>query len=398
MALSAVIFDLDGTLVDANMLHARAFAHAFEEMGYRVGVDRLAREIGRGGTWIVPEVLGREAELRHGDAIREGHDARYHQLIEEEGVSLFPGVPKLLEALQERGLKTAIATGAKRAAVEKVMRHCEVDLTEQVDFLVTDTDVERSKPHPDTVLAAIRKLEVSPAECTMVGDAIWDAQAARRAGVTMIGMLTGDYSVDELQAAGARTVYADAGGMAAHLDEALAAASPGADRLTTERLEGLMQEALDEARQGLQEDELPIGSVVARPDGSVLARGRNRARQKQDRLAHAEMEALHALEEHPARAERDLVLVSTLEPCLMCLGAILEAGIDTVVYALDAPSSGGVERCQAPTGPGYRYPRTISGLRMDDSRALLSEYLEQHPDTPRLRQLLSEEQTSAVES
>lgn len=396
MALSALIFDLDGTLVDANMLHARAFEEAFEQAGYRVGADRIVQEIGKGGDRIVPHLLGEEAEADHGDAIRNGHDEHYHELIEAEGVSLCPGALEVLESLQERGLKTAISTGAKREAVEQVMQHGEVDLTEHVDLLVTDTDVEESKPHPDTVQATVRKLDVSPAACAMVGDTPWDALAARRAGVTLVAVGTGAHSEKQLREAGARAVYDDAAALNEHLDEALAVASPGEATLTTGRIDALMDEALAEAEAGLDEGELPVGAVVARPDGTVLARGRNRARQHSSTLVHAELVAMQELSKESPDLPNDLVLVSTLEPCAMCLGAALETGIDTLAYGLPAPPNGGFARCR-PTAR-ESFPRVLGSVRSDDSRDLLERFVERRLDHTFAQQVLAEAGAASVAS
>ena len=388
MALEVVIFDLDGTLIDSNWIHAQAFAKSFQEFGYHVGTDRIVQEIGKGGSFIVPYLLGEEAERQHGDAIRTGHDERYMDMV-EEGVPLLPGARELVEALNQRGLKTAIATGSKRKSMEHVMRYTEVDLTELVDEVVSDTDVERSKPHPDPVEAAVKKFDVSPAQCMMLGDTPYDAAACWKAGVVLIGVLTGVHPAKRMHEAGTRKTYEHTQDVLEHLDEVLTLASPGDEPLTGERIDTLMQEALREARRGLKEGERPIGSVLARSDGSIIARGHSRSQGQNHPLAHAEMEVLDALR-GTTRKAADLVLVSTLEPCVMCLGAAMEAGIDTVVYALDAPSSGGTTRCRPLKSPGAVVPRLVSGIRAEESRDLLSEWLQRHPTDAFAQALVAE--------
>ncbi len=377
MALQALIFDLDGTLVDANGLHVRAWVEAFEAHGFRLPAARILPEIGKGSGQLVSALLGAEAEQARGEALRAAHDAAYLDLVEREGVQAFPDVHVLFEALGERGLRTAVATASNKESLEKVMEHAGLDLPALVDAVVTDDDVARSKPAPDTVIAAVEKLHVSPAACAMVGDTPYDALAGRRAGVVCLGLRTGVHSAAAFHRAGARASYADLAELRAHVDEALHVASPGAAVLTRERMAQFMREALDEAQAGLEEGEVPIGSVLARGDGAVVARGHNRTRSAGSPLAHAEMQAM---QQAGARLDEAAghVLVTTVEPCVMCLGAAMEAGIDTVIYALDAPDNGGAERC-TPVASGF-LPRLVGGVEAARSRALLEQWLDAHPD------------------
>ncbi len=385
MPLSAVIFDLDGTLIDANDLHAEAWRRGFEEHGYRLPVDRILKEIGVGGTQLVTTLVGEEAEEEEGEALRERHDKLYLEMIEGRAVPAFEKVEALFEALKERGLQTAVATASKKESLEKVLKQAGLPLDEWADALVTDSDVEGSKPAPDSVVAAAEKLGCSPAECVMVGDTPFDMTAARRAGAVALGVLTGAHPREALHRAGARAVYDDVADLLENLDEALHRAAPAEIAFTPERLNALMDEALSEARAGLSEGELPIGSVIARGDGRVVARGHNRARATGRRTAHAETEALLDLGTTKGEA---LILVTTLEPCLMCLGAAIEGGFDTVIYGLDAPANGGTERCTPPANGAF--PRLVGGVRAEESRALLSEWLSEHPKNAFVRELLGE--------
>jgi tRNA(Arg) A34 adenosine deaminase TadA len=139
-----------------------------------------------------------------------------------------------------------------------------------------------------------------------------------------------------------------------------------------------MDEALAEAERGRDAGNVPIGAVVARWDGTVVARGHNEARETGTNLAHAELIALqHAAVEGGGRAE-DLVLVTTLEPCAMCLGAAVEAGIDTVVFALDAPPNGAAGKLAQI--PERRMPRVVGGVKAGESRALLARWLGAQPE------------------
>lgn len=389
MALDAVLFDLDGTLVNANSLHARAWHRAMKEHGYAVGVDRIAIEIGKGGSMLVPAVLGREAEQKHGDSLREAHDAHFLELVDEEGVRAFPGVRDLFADLHARGLKTAIATASKQQNLEKVMEAAHLDLHELADVVVTDTDVERSKPHPDVVEAAVEKLGMSPAQCVMIGDTPYDVESAFRAGVTCLGLLTGVHDAPTLDRAGARAVYRDLPDLRAHLDDALRKASPGAAHLTHAQMRQLMDLALEEARIALEAGNIPVGSVLAAGDGTVLARGHSRTESSGNFLRHGEMVAFEQAAGQVPQHRHELILVSTLEPCVMCYGAAMEARVDTILYALHAPSNGGVSRCTPMRSPGMIMPRVVGGIGADESRALFASWLERNPGSPFVRQLLA---------
>lgn len=389
MALDAVIFDLDGTLIDTNGLHARAWRQALQAFGYDVPEDRLILEIGKGGDKLVSSVLGQEAAEEEGQAMRDAHGAAYLALIEEVDVQVFPKVRELLRAVHERGLKVAIATASQKEHLERVLEEAGLELDGLADVVLNDDDVENSKPEPDVVQAAVRKLGLSPAQCVMVGDTPYDAGAAKAAGVVCLSVQTGVRGAQEMRRAGMRATYADPADLLEHLDEALALASPGEAHLTHDLLEGLMEAAREEAEAGLERGEIPIGSVIARGDGTILARGRNRGREAGSPLAHAELEALRTAFERDPGA-RDLLLVSTLEPCLMCLGAAIEAGVDTVVYGLEAPGNGGAGRFVPVEEPGAVMPRLVGGVGRQASRRLLEQWRETHPDDAFVQDLLGD--------
>jgi tRNA(Arg) A34 adenosine deaminase TadA len=153
-----------------------------------------------------------------------------------------------------------------------------------------------------------------------------------------------------------------------------------------------MHEALGEARAGLAAGDAPIGAVLARGDGTVLARGHNEVWSRGSKTAHAEIVAFeHSVGQVPLEA-RDLVLVSTLEPCVMCLGAAMEAAVDTIVYGLVAPPDGGTHRVRPPESPESQMPRVIGDVLAAESRALLERWLAEHANpqqAPYIEQLLA---------
>jgi HAD superfamily hydrolase (TIGR01509 family) len=372
--LSAALFDLDGTLLDSNRAHADAWHEALQALGYNVALDRIAVEIGKGGDQLVPDLLGRTAEQNDGDALRDAHDEAFKRLLERDGLSPTTGARDLLEALRGRHLRLALATSTKAEMLEACERASGIPWRELFDVVVGADDVKRSKPAPDIVATAVRKLGVSAAECVMVGDSPWDAQAAKQAGVVLVGVRCGGNEERRLRRAGARVVYADPSEIAARLAEVIERASPGAALLDAKALDTLMQHALDAAREGMAAGEVPIGSVVARGDGEVVARGWNRLNQSRDRSAHGEIDALRSAA--GLLSARDTILVSTLEPCVMCLGAAMEIAIDTVVYGLHAPCDNGTTRIEPPDSPENQMPRVVGEVRARESRALFEAWLE----------------------
>ena len=155
--------------------------------------------------------------------------------------------------------------------------------------------------------------------------------------------------------------------------------------LTEDEKEALMREALAEAERGVAEGEAPIGCVLAvgsGPDLRVVARGHNRLNALKRKTAHAEMVAFEAAGSVggappalPLDAE-DVIMVSTLEPCVMCLGAAMEAGVSRVLFGLNAPADNGTQRVKPPESPESSAPEITGGILAAESRALFEQWLE----------------------
>ena len=154
MALDAVIFDLDGTLVDTNALHVEAWRRAFEAHGYRVEPDRIFPEVGKGTDKVVPGLLGQAAFRKHGDALSKAHPEEYGKLARRDGVKVFPGATELPAELRRRGIKTVLATSSLEGHLKVTREASGLDPRQHVDDLVTADDAEQSKPAPDLVAAA----------------------------------------------------------------------------------------------------------------------------------------------------------------------------------------------------------------------------------------------------
>lgn len=375
MPLDALLFDLDGTLVDTNMLHVEAWRQAFEQLGYRVPSDRIFLEIGKGGDHVVKDLIGKEADERDGDALRKAEPERFGQLAKQQGVGVMPGAVELLTEVRRRGLRIALCTGSSPTQLKDISTCSKVDWLALVDVATTSEDAKVSKPSPDVVTAAVKKLNLSPAQCALVGDTAFDALAARDAGVVCLGLECGGHTSLELRQMGARATWKDPAALLSDLDRALKIAAPGELRLTSRAMETLMRRALEAAEEGLAAGEAPIGCVVARGDGEVLASGFNSLNGTLDRTAHAEIVALRKAAGRYPNDATDLLVVSTLEPCVMCLGAVMESAVDTVLYGLPAPADGGTRRVQPPLSPEARMPRIVRKILPDPARVLFEKFL-----------------------
>jgi HAD superfamily hydrolase (TIGR01509 family) len=197
----AAILDIDGTLVDTNYQHAIAWYRAFRQHGELLPIWRIHRHIGMGGDHLVKALSGEEVEEEKGDDIRSAEKALYMSLIEE--VEPLEGARKLIEELKERGHDVVLASSAKPDEVEHYLDLLEA--RELADGWTTSQDVEATKPEPDLVSAAVEKSGAEDA--VMVGDSTWDCEAAGRAGISTVSVLTGGFSDAELRDAGAVAVY-----------------------------------------------------------------------------------------------------------------------------------------------------------------------------------------------
>jgi HAD superfamily hydrolase (TIGR01509 family) len=225
MALHGMIFDIDGTLVDTNPAHVEAWRRAFRRLGYDVPRERIEVEIGKGGDLLVPSILGEDAERRDGEALRKAQKEEFLEIAQRERLRVFPCVPELFQALRQRDIRTALATSSDRKHLQATCDSAGLDLPGLADVLVSKTDVEASKPAPDVVIVAWEKLGLSPAECAMVGDTVYDAQACQTAGVVFLGLSSGGTPEDLLLEAGACGVWRDTGHLYADLDRAIEVAA-----------------------------------------------------------------------------------------------------------------------------------------------------------------------------
>jgi HAD superfamily hydrolase (TIGR01549 family) len=197
----AAILDIDGTLVDTNYHHAIAWFRAFRQHGEALPVWRIHRHIGMGGDQLVESLCGERVEEEKGDDIRAAEKALYMALIDE--VEPFAGARELIHELKERGHAVVLASSAKPDEVDHYLDL--LDARDVVDAWTDSGDVEATKPEPDLVHAA--KDKAGGGDAVMVGDTTWDCEAAGRAGIQTVAVLTGGFSEAELREAGAVAVF-----------------------------------------------------------------------------------------------------------------------------------------------------------------------------------------------
>jgi HAD superfamily hydrolase (TIGR01509 family) len=215
--MQALILDLDGTLVDTVYAHVFAWQKALGEFGTPVDGWRIHRRIGMSGGLFARAVsreIGRPLTDDDVEAIQHRHGEVFRSILPDRRP--LPGAVELLDALRSSNVPHGIATSGRRPEID---RSLEV-LQAPSDMVVVDRGhVLRAKPEPDLFLTAAERLGVAPVDAYVVGDAVWDLLAARRAGMLGVGVLTGGYGEDELRAAGAFRVYRDAAELLESMDE-----------------------------------------------------------------------------------------------------------------------------------------------------------------------------------
>jgi HAD superfamily hydrolase (TIGR01509 family) len=203
----AVIFDVDGTLVDSVDLHARAWQDAFAEFGHQIAPGELRGQIGKGGDQLMPVFLSPDELEQRGHAL----ESRRSEILKERylgRITAFPEVRALFERIRQDGTKIILASSAKSdelATYKKIAR-----ISDLIDAETSSDDAEKSKPHPDIFEAALATIPgLAPADAIVVGDTPYDAEAATKAGLRTVGMLCGGFPEAGLREAGCIAIYAD---------------------------------------------------------------------------------------------------------------------------------------------------------------------------------------------
>ena len=217
--IKAVIFDVDGTLVDSNDLHIEAWRDCFRERGKEISYEALHEQMGKGGDQLMPVFCSPEELNQFGEELEQSRaDLFAREYLSR--VRPFPKVRELFERVKADGLAIALASSAKAEELEQHKRNLRIE-----DLLATATsadDAERSKPHPDIFEAALAGMEgIAPAEALVVGDTPYDVEAAAKAGMRTIGLLSGGFTAEALRAAGAVEIYEDVADLLSRYDESV---------------------------------------------------------------------------------------------------------------------------------------------------------------------------------
>jgi HAD superfamily hydrolase (TIGR01509 family) len=213
----ALIFDLDGTLIDTVYAHVFAWQRALAEAEMPIEGWRIHRRIGMSGGLFARAVAreaGRELTGDEAEAVQRRHGEIFRELVPERRP--LPGAVELLRELRRRGIVHGIATSGRRPEIDASLDALGVG---EETVVIERGSVARAKPAPDLFLACQEALGVEPGDCYVVGDAVWDLLAARRARMLSIGLLSGGYGADELLSAGAFRVYDDTADLHRSLDE-----------------------------------------------------------------------------------------------------------------------------------------------------------------------------------
>lgn len=224
--IKAAIFDVDGTLVDSNIQHVEAWREAFAHYGKALSAEEVHAQIGKGGDQLMPVFLSRH-ELERFGAELEAFRIEIFTRDYLPGVKPFPKVRELFERLKRDGILIALASSARE--VELAQHQKALGVESLVDAATCADDVDRSKPFPDIFEAALGRLDdVQAGEAIVIGDSPYDVEAARKAGMATLSLLSGGFDEEALREAGAIAIYKDIADLLEHYDE-----SPLTSKMTT---------------------------------------------------------------------------------------------------------------------------------------------------------------------
>jgi HAD superfamily hydrolase (TIGR01549 family) len=213
----AVIFDIDGTLVDSVDLHARAWVEAFSKFGREIEFEKVRHQIGKGGDQLMPVFFSQEELDKFGDEM-EKYRGRLYKRAYMPHVRPFPAVRDLFERIRRDGKRIALASSAKEDEV-KIYK----DLANIADLVEEESsadDAARSKPHPDIFAAALARLgDVQPSDAIAIGDTPYDAEAAGKLNIKTIGVLCGGFPEAELRDAGCIAIFNDPADLLARYEQ-----------------------------------------------------------------------------------------------------------------------------------------------------------------------------------
>jgi HAD superfamily hydrolase (TIGR01509 family) len=224
--IEAVIFDIDGTLIDSVDYHARAWLWAFARHGHDIPFDEIRAQIGKGGDQLMPVFLTEEEIAHFGETLADER-ATFFKDEYLPHLHAFPMVRELFEKIKADGKKIVLASSANPDELERYVKIAGIE--DLIEPSTSSGDAARSKPHPDIIQAALGKLgDPVPDNVIYVGDTPWDAIAAGNAGLKTIGVLCGGFAEIDLKAAGCVAIYTSPADLLARYDESPLGRSPDA--------------------------------------------------------------------------------------------------------------------------------------------------------------------------
>ncbi|MGW8985899.1 HAD family hydrolase [Streptomyces parvus] len=219
----AAIFDVDGTLTDTNHLHVVAWWEAFRQAGHTVPMPDIHRAVGLGSGDLIERLLGADRDPGQDEAISSAHTVLYGTYFDR--LPAFRRAGDLLRALAGRDWQVVLATSASGEELAALRRA--VDADEVIRATASSDDVDRGKPSAEPVELACRLAGVAPEQAVFVGDTVWDMEAATRAGVGTVALLSGGIPRADLERAGADAVYRDVADLLDRLDDSPFGPGPG---------------------------------------------------------------------------------------------------------------------------------------------------------------------------
>lgn len=219
--IKAVIFDIDGTLVDSVDLHAQAWKEAFKQYGKDIPYQQVRHQIGKGGDQLLPVFFSREELEEFGEEMQDYRGKMFKREYMPR-VRAFPEVRELFERIARDGKRIALASSAKEEELKEYKKIAHIE--DLVEEQASADDADKSKPHPDIFQAALGQLgDIAVHEAIVIGDTPYDAEAAGKIRLRAIGVLCGGFPESELRAAGCMAIYQDPADLLAHYDESIIA-------------------------------------------------------------------------------------------------------------------------------------------------------------------------------
>lgn len=212
--ISGVILDVDGTLIDSNDAHTKAWIEAMAKNGYKVPFDKVRPLIGMGGDKVLPETIGVQKESEEGKRISQWRKEIFKERY-LPGLHAFPGAKELLEEMRKRGLKLTVASSADKDELQPML-----ELVGAADLIEEETsskDAKKSKPDPDVMEVTLKRAGLPPDRMLMIGDTVYDIEAAQKVHVDMIAFRSGGWRDSDL--AGAIAIYDDPEDLLEHYDD-----------------------------------------------------------------------------------------------------------------------------------------------------------------------------------